>query len=149
MSEPSKPSPAPARRPRLRIGLAIGLVVVVALLLSTRLAAVQDRLIERQARVQLLGTVGNLLDEDALHVIVCGSGSPLPNSERAQACVVVFAGGHGYVFDTGMGSAGNMGQWRLPTQRVENVFLTHFTPTTSGTCTSSASRAGPSAAGGH
>ncbi len=121
-------SPSSTRSPWRRAGVIAGLLLALALslVLASRSAFVQDRLTERLATARLQGSVGAQLDDDGLHVIVCGSGSPLPNPERAQACVVVFAGGRGYVFDIGIGSAGNMGQWRLPAARIKDVFLTHF-----------------------
>ena len=34
----------------------------------------------------------SLLDDGALHVVICGSGSPLPSVERAGPCTAVIAG---------------------------------------------------------
>lgn len=63
---------------------------------------------------------------DGLHVIVCGSGSPLPDPTRAGPCTMVIAGRHIFVVDAGEGGARNLALMGLPTGRVERLFLTHF-----------------------
>ena len=63
---------------------------------------------------------------DGLQVFMCGTSSPLPDPNRAQACVAVLAGESLYVVDTGAGSARVATLGRLPLERLEAVFLTHF-----------------------
>jgi ribonuclease Z len=63
---------------------------------------------------------------DGLHVILCGSGSPLPDPSRAGPCTMVIAGPHIYVVDAGEGGARNLTLMGLPTGRIERLFLTHF-----------------------
>ena len=63
---------------------------------------------------------------DGLKVFMCGTSSPLPDPDRAQACVAVLAGESLYVVDTGAGSARVATLGRLPLERLEAVFLTHF-----------------------
>lgn len=63
---------------------------------------------------------------DGLHVILCGSGSPLPDPTRAGPCTMVIAGTHIYVVDAGEGGARNLTLMGLPTGRIERLFLTHF-----------------------
>lgn len=108
--------------------MAAGGVLVLALLvlLALSVPAVQDAAMRAVIERRVTRDLGDQLTEDALHVLVCGSGSPLPAPDRAQACVAVFAGGRGYVFDIGTGSAENLATWRAPTERIERVFLTHF-----------------------
>ena len=50
----------------------------------------------------------------------------MPAPGRAQACVAVLAGESLYVVDTGAGSAQVATLSRLPLERLEAVFLTHF-----------------------
>ena len=92
---------------------------------ASRLKVRQDRVVRRIAE-QGLSSTTDLFHGDAMRVVVCGSGSPLPSPERAQACVLVAAGGRWYVVDIGVGSAENLARWRIPAQRVGGVFLTHF-----------------------
>jgi len=63
---------------------------------------------------------------DGLRVFMCGTSSPLPDPNRAQACVAVLAGASLYLVDTGAGSARVATLGRLPLERLEAVFLTHF-----------------------
>ncbi|MGI9222591.1 MAG: MBL fold metallo-hydrolase [Woeseiaceae bacterium] len=63
---------------------------------------------------------------DGLQVFMCGTSSPLPAPNRAQACVAVLAGESLYLVDAGAGSAQVASLAGLPLQRLEAVFLTHF-----------------------
>ena len=68
----------------------------------------------------------SLLDDGALHVVICGSGSPLPSAERAGPCTAVIAGGRMFLIDVGPGSTLNLRLWGLPVGRLTGVLLTHF-----------------------
>ena len=63
---------------------------------------------------------------DGLHVFVCGSGSPMPDANRAGPCLAVLAGREGYVFDVGSGSDRKLGAMGFPMDRLEATFLTHL-----------------------
>jgi ribonuclease Z len=108
-------------------------LVFLALLAGAGVAAAllwwpwaQDRVISSI----IAGNVGrnrpDLLADDALRVMVCGSGSPMPDPERKPACNLVVAGGRIFVVDTGAGSWARTGRWGLDLSKVEAVLLTHF-----------------------
>ncbi|MGZ6019590.1 MAG: MBL fold metallo-hydrolase [Phenylobacterium sp.] len=63
---------------------------------------------------------------DALHVGLCGSGSPMPDPTRAGPCTAVLAGDRLFVVDVGAGGQKNLQLMNLPPARVAGVFLTHF-----------------------
>ena len=63
---------------------------------------------------------------DGLHVFVCGSGSPMPDANRAGPCIAVLAGRDGYIFDVGSGSDRKLGAMGFPMNRLEGTFLTHL-----------------------
>lgn len=63
---------------------------------------------------------------DGLHVGLCGTGSPLPNRDRAGACTVVIAGKAMFVVDAGEGGARNIALMGLPNGKIRALFLTHF-----------------------
>ena len=63
---------------------------------------------------------------DGLQVFMCGTSSPLPDPDRAQACVAILAGETLSLVDAGAGSARVATLGRLPLERLEAVFLTHF-----------------------
>lgn len=63
---------------------------------------------------------------DGLHVGLCGTGSPLPNRDRAGACTVVIAGKAMFVVDAGEGGARNIALMGLPNGKIRALFLTHY-----------------------
>ena len=85
----------------------------------------QDWLLERAvtARMQRPATMDKY---EGLKVFLCGTSSPMPAPGRAQTCVAVLAGESLYLVDVGAGSAQVAVIGRLPLERLEAVFLTHF-----------------------
>jgi len=63
---------------------------------------------------------------DGLHVGLCGAGSPITDDKRSGPCTLVVAGKRLFVFDTGSGSARNVGRMGFVHGRIEAIFLTHF-----------------------
>lgn len=63
---------------------------------------------------------------DGLHAALCGTGSPLPNRDRAGACTLIIAGKHIFVVDAGEGGARNIALMGVPNAQIERLFLTHF-----------------------
>jgi ribonuclease Z len=57
---------------------------------------------------------------------VCGSGSPMPDADRAGPCIAVLAGEQAFVFDAGSGSIRKLGRMGFPMERIEGAFLTHL-----------------------
>ena len=88
--------------------------------------AIEGRLYGRAADQLAEGDRTELLEDGAMHVILCGTGSPLPDPDRAAACTAVIAGGKLFLVDTGPGSWENVQLWRLPRAKLGGVFLTHF-----------------------
>jgi ribonuclease Z len=70
--------------------------------------------------------VASLFDGNGLHVVLCGTSSPLPDPARAKACTAVIAGDKMYIVDTGQESWESLTQIGLPGARIAAVFLTHF-----------------------
>jgi ribonuclease Z len=63
---------------------------------------------------------------DGLHAGLCGSGSPLPDPNRAGPCVFVIAGKRLYIVDAGEDSARKLGLMAIPPGQISAIFLTHF-----------------------
>lgn len=63
---------------------------------------------------------------DGIRVFMCGTSSPLPAPNRAQACVAVEVGQRLYLVDAGAGSTAVAMLGRLPLQNLRAVLLTHF-----------------------
>lgn len=63
---------------------------------------------------------------DGLHAYVCGSGSPMPDADRAGPCIAVLAGDQGFIFDSGSGSIRKLGRMGFPMDKLQAEFLTHL-----------------------
>lgn len=87
---------------------------------------VQDAIFERVAGKALVQARTELLEDDALRAVVCGSSSPMPDRNRAKACIAVIAGGKIYVVDTGPQSYSKVALMRLPIDQIGGVLYTHF-----------------------
>lgn len=79
-----------------------------------------------QALDQNVGIDRSLALGDGLHAYVCGSGSPMPDADRAGPCIAVMAGRDGFVFDAGAGSARKLMRMGFPADRMQALFLTHL-----------------------
>jgi ribonuclease Z len=108
-----------------RAGLAVIAMLLAGAFAVLRVHAVQDALLRMRAQAATRAR-DDLLKDDALRALVCGSSSPMPDPHRAKACVAVIAGGKIYVVDTGPNSYGNFAWWRIPIEHIGAVFLTHF-----------------------
>jgi ribonuclease Z len=97
--------------------------LAVAALFAPR---IEQALFDRAAAAMATSTDDTLLADDALRVAVCGSSAPLPSTDRAKACVAVFAGGRFYVVDAGPESVENLVLWNVPLSAIGGVLLTHF-----------------------
>lgn len=110
------------------------LLTVVALLFATLVLAlclveiepVQDALVRRKIHRRVTRNKHVLHEADALNIVFCGTGSPIPDPEHANACVAVYAGDRLLLIDAGPGSAEQLALWRVPVSRLDSVLLTHF-----------------------
>jgi ribonuclease Z len=99
----------------------------IALALLVALAASGcERLMERQVEQALNRADRTLLQSPDLHVVLCGTGSPLPDKERAGACTAILAGGEFVLVDVGPGAWESADLAGLPTADLSAVLLTHF-----------------------
>ena len=106
----------------------IGLLVAVAVIgfgIVWVSPAAQDALMRRVV-VANIGGNDAVLNEDALHVVLCGTGSPMPDPDRAQACAIVYAGGKVFVVDSGLGGWDRLARFQLPVGGLTGILLTHF-----------------------
>ena len=90
-----------------------------------QISGVQDFLAKKTIERQF--QQANLFsDEDALSAVVCGSRSPFPDPDRAEACILIKAGSDFYVIDIGAGSAMNLQMWPIDLSKLKGVFLSHL-----------------------
>jgi len=110
----------------------IGAIVVVAALAVIAAGTLwysrplQDALITRIVHARLADDNTGLLKDGALHIVLCGTGSPLPDPDRASACTAVIAAGHVVLIDSGPGSALRLAEAHIPMQDMDAVLLTHL-----------------------
>ena len=63
---------------------------------------------------------------DGLHVGLCGTGSPMPNIDRAGPCNIVIAGEQMFIVDIGEGGARNISLMGVNASDAHGLLLTHF-----------------------
>jgi len=85
-----------------------------------------DRLADREAERTITRARTDLLTAPELRVVLCGTGSPLPDASRAGACTAVIAGGELVLVDVGPGSWETVDLANLPTAALSAILLTHF-----------------------
>lgn len=107
---------------------AIGLgLILLALLAVRQVFAVQiGEAAFRRAIAENVGTDPSAALPDGLHLYLCGTGSPLPDPDRAGACLGVLAGERAFVFDAGGGSIRRLTRMGFPTGRTERLYLSHL-----------------------
>ena len=83
--------------------------------------------IRRQAGATLRGDVlERLRSTDALHVVLCGTGSPLPDPSRSGPCTAIVTPERLVVIDAGSGTVRSLQLIGLSPARIDAVLLTHF-----------------------
>lgn len=103
----------------MRHGLRLGLVLAALALGGC------ERLMERQVEENIRRDT-HLLESPDMTVLLCGTGSPIADPDRASACTAVVAGGQLVMVDAGPGSWETLDLSRLPTGALSAVLLTHF-----------------------
>jgi ribonuclease Z len=63
---------------------------------------------------------------DGLTLVFCGTGSPLPDPARAEACLMVKAGNNLLLIDGGDGGVRKLAGWGIPLGGLDAVLLTHL-----------------------
>lgn len=100
--------------------------LVIAGFVAIRIPSVDMWLFRRIATHVIAQPTPVLAKADELSVLLCGTGTPLPDRMRAGPCAMVAAGNRIYVIDAGIASVQNMLLWRIPLEDVKGVLLTHF-----------------------
>lgn len=105
------------------IGALLAILVGLALVLGR--GAIADRAFQ-SALDKNVGVDQSAKLGDGLHAYVCGSGSPMPDTDRAGPCIAVLAGNQGFIFDSGSGSVRKLGRMGFPMGKLQAEFLTHL-----------------------
>lgn len=105
------------------IGALLAILVGLALVLGR--GAIAERAFQ-SALDKNVGVDQSAKLGDGLHAYVCGSGSPMPDTDRAGPCIAVLAGNQGFIFDSGSGSVRKLGRMGFPMGKLQAEFLTHL-----------------------
>ncbi|ABC62848.1 hypothetical protein [Erythrobacter litoralis] len=95
--------------------IALGLLALILLIVGATLLfqrQIGQAVFERAAEARVAGN--GLTFDDGLHLVLCGTGSPLPNPDRAGPCQVIVAGDQAWVVDIGEGGHYGRGAWHDP-----------------------------------
>ena len=106
------------------IGIGVALIGLALVATGGRTWLAQrlfDRALDRGVGVDQSARLG-----DGLHAYVCGSGSPLPDADRAGPCIAVLAGQQAFVFDVGSGATRKLLRMGFPIEKLQGAFLTHL-----------------------
>jgi ribonuclease Z len=113
-----------------RLGIAAGILVaamVAAFALAWFVPSIQDAIVSRAIVGQVAkADAAAAYKDDALHVLLCGTGSPMLDPKRANACTAIIAGGHVVIIDAGPGAWAKLAQAMVPAAQVDTVLLTHL-----------------------
>ncbi len=106
--------------------LAIAMAIVIAGGWLATLSPDVDVWIYRQVAAHTLRPRPVLAEPGELSVLLCGTGSPLPDKSRAGPCALIAAGNDYYLVDAGLDSARNLMLWQVPLEKIRGVFITHM-----------------------
>lgn len=108
--------------------LGIGLLIVVLLVVGAGLLfreQIGERLFARAVETGVTrDVIGGL--PDGINVVLCGTGSPLPDPSRAGPCSAVIIDGKMFIVDIGGGAVRKIGMIGLNPGATEALLLTHF-----------------------
>ena len=99
--------------------------LLMALIIMIGLASC-DSILEYGIKKQMTATRTEMLTDGNLHVVLIGTGGPMPNTERHSTAVAIIAGGEFIMIDTGPGAARNAILQKLPFSNMSAVFFTHY-----------------------
>ena len=99
----------------LRSLLILGLIAFAGLSLLLRSEGVQDRLLDAAIARRVAADRVELLSPDDMSLVFCGTGSPIPDPARGNACIAVFVGDRVFLVDAGGGAWERIARLRLPT----------------------------------
>lgn len=104
----------------------LGSVFIVLIAGALGCGPIQNAMMQRNIDRVAEGNRPEWLADDAMHVVLCGTGAPLLDPKRAGPCTAVIAGGKMYLVDVGPGSTERSLEYRLPLAQLDGIFLTHF-----------------------
>jgi ribonuclease Z len=99
------------------------LAVCLMLYAAVGCSKIRDRAIQRQARNSV---DDSYFEDNKLHIVMCGTGSPIPDPDRSQSCIAIIVNGEIMLVDTGDGASNSLNSLKLPIDLISKIFITHF-----------------------
>jgi ribonuclease Z len=107
-------------------GLAIVLALAAAGWALLQVPAVDACLFRRVVAARVQAAPVRLAGQSELSVLLCGTGSPLPDPTRAGPCTLLAAGDRLYLVDAGLDSARNLALANVAMDRIAGILITHL-----------------------
>ena len=100
-------------------------ILVISLLMhgAAGCSKMQDRMIQNEMENSI---DRSYFGDGKMHIILCGTGSPIPDSNRRQSCIAVIVDGQIMLVDTGDGASYSLQSLKLPLDLISKIFITHF-----------------------
>ncbi len=111
---------------RVLVSAAGALLLLSLVGASLYIYPVEVYLFRRMADRAVSKAVPVLAKSNQLSLLLCGTGSPLPDKTRAGPCALIAVGDKYYLVDVGLNTARNLRLWHIPFEKIAGVFLTHF-----------------------
>ena len=100
---------------------AVAAVLLAAFALVWFVPSVQDRIVQGAMTRQIAKNARvPFITDDGLHILLCGTGSPMPDLTRAGGCAAVIAGGNVVVIDAGPGSRARLAAANVPGAKIDS-----------------------------
>ena len=103
-----------------------GLALIALAAASLYFYPVESFIYRHMAERVIAQPAPELAAPNQLSVLLCGTGSPLPDKDRGGPCTLVAAGDKYYLIDAGIDAARNLRQWRIPLEKPASAFLRTF-----------------------
>ncbi|HEY4125612.1 MAG TPA: MBL fold metallo-hydrolase [Rhizomicrobium sp.] len=111
---------------RVIIGLIGALVLLLLVGASLYIYPVENFLFRHMADRAVSKPATVLAAPRQLSVLLCGTGTPLPDKSRAGPCTLIAAGDKYYLVDAGIDTARNLRLWQIPMEKIAGILITHF-----------------------
>jgi len=110
----------------VRLLVVVSAIFVGGFFLLMSSEGLQDRVLDAAIARRVAADRAELLSQGELNLVFCGTGSPIPDPDRGNACIAVFAGDRVFLVDAGSGAWERIARLRLPTGNLAGVLFTHF-----------------------
>lgn len=98
------------------------LILAVVAMMLFACEALEEAIIDERLNPPAM----RLLEDGDMHVMLCGTGTPLPSAERAGACTAIIANGAVILVDAGPGTIRKLGGFGINAAAISHIVITHF-----------------------